>query len=120
MTTTRRPSGRSDRATGAGETLDGPEAGTGEDAIPRFSPVCTFCYWWKPSDGRTCAAYKPPARVPLRIWSSTTAGNAQNGYNHLLPVAGDHGIVFELAHGAKPPHWLAQAEDKANVTAKRH
>ena len=114
--TTKRPI--NDRATGI--TLDGPDAGTGEDATPRYSPVCTYCYWWKPSDGRSCAAYKRANSIPMRIWASTDAGNAANGYNHLLPQAGDHGITFALAHGAKPPHWLAGAEGQAGVKAKRH
>lgn len=100
--------------------LDGPDEDTGPNAIPRYSRVCTYCYWWKPADGRTCAAYRAPGSIPLRIWASTTSGSPANGYNHLLPVAGDHGIVFELAHAAKAPAWLAEAERQAKTGAKRH
>lgn len=98
-----------------GETLDGPDAGTGENPTPRYSPVCTFCYWWKPSDGRSCAAYRAKNSIPMAIWASQGAGSRPNGFNHLLPVAGDHGITFRLARGAKRPVWFAQSRKLANA-----
>ena len=95
-------------------TLDGPDAGTGDDAVPRFSPVCTYCRWWQPADGRSCAAYPAKNSIPMRIWASTGAGNAANGYNHLLAQPGDHGKRFALAKGAKAPAWLARARTMAD------
>lgn len=99
--------------------LDGPDAGTGADDAPHFSPVCTYCAWWKPADGRSCAAYPAKNGIPLRIWASTTAGNAQNGYNHLLPVPGDHGKQFRLADGAKAPAWLARSRKLADANTSK-
>ena len=72
--------------------LDGPGA---FDII--YSPVCTYCVWWHPSDGRHCAAWPPGGRrkkIPDSIW---------NGKNfHITPIGGEmkdtdgQPIVFRL------------------------
>lgn len=70
-----------------------------------FSPVCTFCRYWKPSDGHHCDAYprgntpreRTPA-IPDAIWSG------ENGHMYAFPSAEhptDHGIHFELHPAAK-------------------
>lgn len=60
-------------------TIDKPE-----HAIPRYSPVCSFCRHLR--GFRLCDAFGE-APIPLDIWEGRN--------DHRAPVEGDHGIQFK-------------------------
>jgi hypothetical protein len=64
-----------------------------------ISPVCTYCLWHEPEDGRFCAAFPDSERIPIpeQIWKGDVATRS-----HMYPVGteqkDDQGnpIVFAL------------------------
>jgi hypothetical protein len=70
---------------------DGPGS---QDQI--YPPVCTYCSWWKPTEGHYCAAWPPGGRkqIPRSIWNGED--------RHIMPVGGEQRdsdgqpIVFRL------------------------
>ena len=72
----------------AGTKLSGNRLDGEETTWAVYSPVCTFCVHLRAQGaGRRCDAF--PEGIPKVIW---------NGANpHTSPVAGDHGILFQLA-----------------------
>lgn len=66
----------------------------------RYSPICTYCKYWKQGDQRHCEAFPVGGRypIPLNLWNGEVS--AATGYGHLLPLVGDlHGgkhLLFEL------------------------
>ena len=57
-----------------------------EFAISGASSICSYCKHFRPSDGRTCAAFPAEDSIPLAIW--------QGEYDHRQPYLGDNGIQF--------------------------
>lgn len=82
-----------------------PETQAPQDLMPRYSPVCTYCWWWKPGDGHSCAAYMRANSIPAPIW------NGQN--HHTSEYRGDHGVIFVLhpdaAKNPNLPVWAQKA-----------
>ena len=58
-----------------------------EFAISGASAICSYCRSYRPSDGRTCAAFPAENSIPLEIW--------QGEYDHRQPYPGDNGILFD-------------------------
>lgn len=54
-----------------------------ELAVPHFSPVCTYCKWWKAGDGHHCYAYPKGGKklIPNKIWIGTNM--------HITPYGGE-------------------------------
>jgi hypothetical protein len=78
------------RAPGGGMTID-----AGHD-VPRFSPVCTYCRWWRSTQGRTCAAYPRRNSIPADVWLG-------RGDRHQRLRGDETGqkVHFEVAEGAE-------------------
>lgn len=86
--------------------------GDGQEQARMYSPTCSYCWWWKPADRRSCAAYLRANSIPLPIW---------NGINkHLRPYSGDHQITFVLDPAAEktPPEWARDAPRVGSPEAK--
>jgi hypothetical protein len=66
------------------------------DPRPLYSPVCTYCAWWKPEDGYHCTAWPEGSghEIPDEVWLGANS--------HMIPFGsesvGSDGkpIVFTL------------------------
>lgn len=79
---------------------DAPVNISDDSDMDAFSPVCTFCYWWKPADGHYCGAWPPGGskKIPDNIWRGDNM--------HITPVGGEKSndgkpIVFRPAANVK-------------------
>lgn len=115
---------RGDAAKGSGDFFSDSELNA-----KLFSPTCTYCRYWKPTDGQHCDAYpKGGKAIPEAIWSGDST--------HVFPFGGEvkregQPILFEL-HPAVAPRAVpakikadlakrdaqAQAQAKANAGGK--
>lgn len=66
-----------------------------------FSPTCTYCEYWKPTDGQHCDAYPRGGKlaIPEKVWDGTLT--------HVFPLGNEQKrngkpIVFEV-HPAVAP-----------------